>query len=205
MLVGAMFTIKAVEGVIRPGIAGFYPKVQGRYGIVVDVGANADCKPDVLNQFATLGSIYYKNVFGVESPKVGLLNMGEEEGKGTLLTKEVYQLMKINKDINFVGNVEGSHVIDDKCDVLVCDGFTGNAMLKLGESFYTHFAKRGVKDEVLDMFNYESVGGSPILGVNGNVIIAHGVSSPKAIRNMLNLAVQTAKSNVSDKIKDFYN
>ena len=205
MLVGAMFTIKCVEGVIRPGIAGFYPKVQGRYGIVVDVGANADCKPDVLNQFATLGSIYYKNVFGVDRPKVGLLNMGEEEGKGTLLTKEVYQLMKINKDINFVGNVEGSHVIDDKCDVLVCDGFTGNAMLKLGESFYTHFAKRGVKDEVLDMFNYESVGGSPILGVNGNVIIAHGVSSPKAVRNMLNLAVQTAKSNVSDKIKDFYN
>lgn len=205
MLVGAMFTIKAVEGVIRPGIAGFYPKVQGRYGIVVDVGANADCKADVLNQFATLGSIYYKNVFGVDSPKVGLLNMGEEEGKGTLLTKEVYQLMKLNKDINFVGNVEGSHVIDDKCDVLVCDGFTGNAMLKLGESFYTHFAKRGVQDEVLDMFNYESVGGSPILGVNGNVIIAHGVSSPKAIRNMLNLAVQTAKSNVSEKIKDFYN
>ena len=205
MLVGAMFTIKCVEGVIRPGIAGFYPKVQGRYGIVVDVGANADCKPDVLNQFATLGSIYYKNVFGVDRPKVGLLNMGEEEGKGTLLTKEVYQLMKINKDINFVGNVEGSHVIDDKCDVLVCDGFTGNAMLKLEESFYTHFAKRGVKDEVLDMFNYESVGGSPILGVNGNVIIAHGVSSPKAVRNMLNLAVQTAKSNVSDKIKDFYN
>lgn len=205
MLVGAMFTIKAVEGVIRPGIAGFYPKVQGRYGIVVDVGANADCKADVLNQFATLGSIYYKNVFGVDNPKVGLLNMGEEEGKGTLLTKEVYQLMKLNKDINFVGNVEGSHVIDDKCDVLVCDGFTGNAMLKLGESFYTHFAKRGVQDEVLDMFNYESVGGSPILGVNGNVIIAHGVSSPKAIRNMLNLAVQTAKSNVSEKIKDFYN
>lgn len=205
MLVGAMFTIKAVEGVIRPGIAGFYPKVQGRYGIVVDVGANADCKADVLNQFATLGSIYYQNVFGVDNPKVGLLNMGEEEGKGTLLTKEVYQLMKLNKDINFVGNVEGSHVIDDKCDVLVCDGFTGNAMLKLGESFYTHFAKRGVQDEVLDMFNYESVGGSPILGVNGNVIIAHGVSSPKAIRNMLNLAVQTAKSNVSEKIKDFYN
>ena len=113
--------------------------------------------------------------------------------------------MKLNKDINFVGNVEGSHVIDDKCDVLVCDGFTGNAMLKLGESFYTHFARRGVQDEVLDMFNYESVGGSPILGVNGNVIIAHGVSSPKAIRNMLNLAVQTAKSNVSEKIKDFYN
>jgi glycerol-3-phosphate acyltransferase PlsX len=204
MLVGAMFSVKAIEGVIRPGIAGFFPKTTGKYGIVVDVGANADCKADVLNQFAVLGSIYYKNVFGVDSPKVGLLNMGEEEGKGTLLTKEVYQLMKINEDINFIGNVEGSHVIDDTCDVLICDGFAGNAILKMGESFYNTLSKRGVDDQLVNMFNYASVGGSPILGINGNVIIGHGISSPEAIKNMMNLAVQTVKSNVCEKIIDFY-
>jgi len=204
MLVGAMFSVKAIEGVIRPGIAGFFPQTTGRYGIVVDVGANADCKADVLNQFAVLGSIYYKNVFGVENPKVGLLNMGEEEGKGTLLTKEVYQLMKINEDINFVGNVEGNHVIDNTCDVLVCDGFAGNAILKMGESFYNTLSKRGIDDELVNMFNYASVGGSPILGINGNVIIGHGISSPEAIKNMMNLAVQTVQSNVCEKIIDFY-
>jgi glycerol-3-phosphate acyltransferase PlsX len=204
MLVGAMFSVRAIEGVIRPGIAGFFPKTTGKYGIVVDVGANADCKADVLNQFAVLGSIYYKNVFGVDNPKVGLLNMGEEEGKGTLLTKEVYQLMKINEDINFIGNVEGSHVIDDTCDVLVCDGFAGNAILKMGESFYNTLSKRGVDDQLVNMFNYASVGGSPILGINGNVIIGHGISSPEAIKNMMNLAVQTVQSNVCEKIIDFY-
>jgi glycerol-3-phosphate acyltransferase PlsX len=205
MLVGAMFSIKAIEGVIRPGIAGFFPKLNGRYGIVLDVGANADCKPDVLGQFADIGSIYYKHFFGVENPKIGLLNMGEEEGKGTLLTKEVYQLMKMNKNINFVGNVEGSRVFDDTADVIICDGFTGNALLKMGESFYGILKERGFMDDFINMFNYEGEGGSPILGVNGNVIIGHGVSTPIAIRNMMSLAVRTVEAGISDKIKDFYN
>jgi len=205
MLVGAMFSIKAIEGVIRPGIAGFFPKLNGRYGIVLDVGANADCKADVLGQFADIGSIYYKYFFGVENPKIGLLNMGEEEGKGTLLTKEVYNLMKMNKNINFVGNIEGSRVFDDTADVIICDGFTGNALLKMGESFYGILKERGFMDDFINMFNYEGEGGSPILGVNGNVIIGHGVSTPIAIRNMMNLAVRTVNAGISDKIKDFYN
>jgi glycerol-3-phosphate acyltransferase PlsX len=204
MLVGSMFTIKAIEGIIRPGIAGFMPRENGRYGIALDVGANADCKSDVLAQFADIGSIYYKNIFGVEKPKVGLINLGEEEGKGTLLTQATYQLLKINKHINFVGNIEGRDAFTDKSDVMVCDGFTGNVMLKMGESLYHFMEKRNFTDDFVNMFNYESVGGSPILGVNGNVIIGHGVSTPKAIKNMLNLAAQTVKSKVSEKIKNFY-
>jgi phosphate acyltransferase len=205
MLVGAMFTIKAIEGVLRPGIAGFFPKLHGRYGIVVDVGANAECKPEVLNQFAELGTIYYKNIFGVENPKVGLLNLGEEETKGTTLTQATYQLLKNNQSINFVGNVEGRDLFDDSADVVITDGFTGNVILKMGESFYGILEKRGFTDDFINMFNYASVGGSPILGVNGNVIIGHGVSSPEAIKNMMNLAVQTVNSGVSDKLKSFFN
>ena len=204
MLVGSMFTIKAIEGVIRPGIAGFFPKEHGRYGIVLDVGANAECKPDVLNQFAELGTIYYRNIFGVESPKVGLLNLGEEESKGTLLTQAAYQLLKINDSINFVGNVEGRDLFDDTADVVVADGFTGNVILKMGESFYGLLEKRGFTDDFINMFNYASVGGSPILGVNGNVIIGHGVSSPEAIKNMMNLAAHTVRSGVSEKLRSFF-
>lgn len=205
MLVGAMFTIKAVKGIIRPCIAGFYPRENGRYGIAVDVGANADCKPEVLAQFADLGSIYYENIFEVPNPKVGLLNLGEEESKGTLLTQAAYQLLKLNENINFIGNIEGGDVFREKADVIVCDGFSGNVLLKVGESFYELMEKRNFVDPYVDMFNYESVGGSPILGVNGNVIIGHGKSSPKAIKNMMNLAVQTVKSGICDKIADFYN
>lgn len=207
MLVGAMFTVKAVEGIIRPGIAGFFPKTNGRYGIALDVGANADCKADVLGQFADIGSIYYENVFGIKNPRVGLLNLGEEESKGTLLTQAAYQLLKLNKNINFIGNIEGGDVFTDKVDVVICDGFTGNVVLKLGESIYEILTERKAvdpKDPFINMFDYASVGGSPILGINGNVIIGHGKSNSKAIKNMLNLALQTAKSGVSDKIKDFY-
>jgi len=204
MLVGAMFSIKAVEGVIRPGIAGFFPKEHGKYGIVVDVGANADCKPDVIGQFADLGSIYYQNVFGVDKPKVGLLNLGEEEGKGTLLTQSAYKLLKLNSNINFIGNVEGRDMFNDKADVIVCDGYTGNVALKMGETFWDLCSKRGFVDPFIEMFNFENVGGSPILGINGNVIIGHGVSTPLAIKNQMQLAMQTIKSGVSEKIKEFY-
>lgn len=206
MLVGAMFTIKAVEGVLRPGIAGFFPQANGKYSIVLDVGANADCKPEVLSQFADLGDIYYRNIFGVEKPRIGLLNLGEEEGKGTLLTQAVYQLLKTKKNINFIGNIEGRDVFKNKADVIICDGFTGNVILKLGESIYEILEEKGVagEDQFVNMFNYETVGGSPILGVNGNAIIGHGCSTPEAIKNMLNLAKQTVESGVSDKIKNFY-
>lgn len=203
-LVGAMFSVKAIEGVIRPVIAGFFPKEHGKYGIVVDVGANADCKPDVLAQFADMGSIYYKNVFKVDKPKVGLLNLGEEEGKGTLLTQSAFKLLKLNSSINFIGNVEGRDMFNSKADVIVCDGYTGNVALKMGETFWDLCSKRGFVDPFIEMFNFENVGGSPILGVNGNIIIGHGVSTPKAIKNQMRLAMQTVESQVADKIKEFY-
>ncbi|MDN5202940.1 phosphate acyltransferase PlsX [Fulvivirgaceae bacterium BMA10] len=202
MHVGAMFTIKAIEGVIRPGIAGFVPKENGDFGVIIDVGANADCKPDVLMQFGQMGSIYAKNVFGIDDPKVGLMNLGEEEQKGTLLTQAAYQLFKIDKQLNFVGNIEGRDIFNDKADVIVCDGFTGNVILKFAESIYDILKKRNLLDPFFHKFNYEAIGGSPILGVNGNVVIGHGVSSGTAIKNMLLQAQRMAGSNVHLKIKE---
>jgi len=145
-----------------------------------------------------------RRIFNVEKPRVGLLNLGEEESKGTLLTQAAHQLLKLNKNINFIGNIEGRDVCTDKADVIVCDGFTGNVILKMGESFYELLKDDLPNHKFLEMFNYESVGGSAILGINENVIIAHGVSSPTAIKNMLNLAKTTVTSRVSEKIKAFY-
>ena len=202
MHVGAMFTIKAIEGIIRPGIAGFVPKENGEYGVIIDVGANADCKPDVLVQFGEMGSLYAKHVFHIENPKVGLMNLGEEEQKGTMVTQAAFQLFKLDKRVNFIGNIEGRDVFNDKTDVIICDGFTGNVILKFAESIYDILRKRELLDPFFSKFNYEAIGGSPILGVNGNVIIGHGVSSPLAIKNMLLQAHKMAKSNIHLKIKE---
>ncbi|ELR68217.1 Phosphate:acyl-ACP acyltransferase PlsX [Fulvivirga imtechensis AK7] len=201
MHVGAMFTIKAIEGIIRPGIAGFIPKESGDFGVIIDVGANADCKPDVLYQFGEMGALYAKHVFNIENPKVGLMNLGEEEQKGTLLTQAAYQLFKISNKFNFVGNIEGRDLFNDKADVVVCDGFTGNVILKMAESFFDLLQKRNIIDPYFDRFNYEAIGGSPILGINGNVVIGHGVSSAEAIKNMILLSVKMAESNIHLKIK----
>jgi glycerol-3-phosphate acyltransferase PlsX len=205
MLVGSMFTIKPIEGILRPGIAGFIPKESGRYGILLDVGANADCKPEVLEQFAVIGSLYSKYIFNIDKPKVGLMNLGEEAEKGSLLAQAAHQLLKANTKINFIGNIEGRDAFNEKADVIVCDGFTGNVVLKLAETFYDLTKSRNMSDPFFDLFDYAQVGGSPILGVNGNVIIGHGVSSPLAIKNMLNLATQLVESEISQKIKSTYN
>ena len=184
MLVGAFYTIKSVAGVIRPSVTSILPKEQGGVGLILDVGINADCKPDVLNQFAILGSLYVEHVYGITNPKVALLNIGEEEGKGNLLCQATYNLMKDTEEFNFVGNVEGRDLFNDKADVIVCDGFTGNIVLKQAEAFYELTKKRGLKDEYFDRFNYENYGGTPILGVNGTVMIGHGISNDKAIKNI---------------------
>jgi phosphate acyltransferase len=205
MLVGSMFTIKPIKGILRPAIAGYLPKEVGGYGIVIDVGANADCKPEMLEQFGVIGSLYSQYVFNIKSPKVGLMNLGEEEEKGNILSQAAHQLLKSNSKINFIGNIEGRDIFNDKADVIVCDGFTGNVMLKMAESFYDMMEHRNHKDSFIDLFNYASVGGSPILGVNGNVIIGHGVSSPLAVKNMLNQAAQLVDSDISEKIKCAYN
>ncbi|MCC6690718.1 MAG: phosphate acyltransferase PlsX, partial [Bacteroidia bacterium] len=174
MLVGCMFSIKSIQGVIRPCIMSLLPKLDGGFGIILDVGINADCKPDVLYQFGILGSLYVKHVLGINNPRVGLMNLGEEAEKGNLVTQATYSLMKDTKDFNFIGNVEGRDLFNDKTDVIVCEGFTGNVVLKEAESIYRILKKRGINDEYFNRFNYEDYGGTPVLGINANVLIGHG-------------------------------
>jgi glycerol-3-phosphate acyltransferase PlsX len=201
MLVGSMFSVRAIEGVQRPAIATNVPKLKNGFGIMLDVGANADCKPEVLAQFGVLGSIFAETVYGISNPKVGLMNIGEEEEKGNLVSQAAFTLLKEQKNIHFTGNIEGRDLFNEKADVIVCDGFTGNVMLKLAETFYILTLKKGFKDEFFDRFNYEQYGGSPILGVNAPVIIGHGISSPEAIKNMILLSKTMIESKLVDKIK----
>jgi glycerol-3-phosphate acyltransferase PlsX len=200
MHVGALFSIKAIEGVIRPCIAGFVPQMDGSTAVMLDIGANADCKAEMLAQFGELGSIYARHMFKIDSPRVALMNIGEEEQKGSLAVQAAHQLLKDSPRINFIGNIEGKDMFMNCADVIVTDGFTGNALFKLGESFYEVAARRGMKDDFLDRTDYASVGGSPILGVRGNVIIAHGISSAKAIKNMLILAIRQVQADAHTKI-----
>lgn len=204
MMVGAMYSVKAITGVYRPCITSVLPKQDGGAGIILDVGVIADCKPDVLYQFGILGSIYAESVYGIKNPKVALLNIGEEEEKGNLLTQATYKLMKDSNDFNFVGNVEARDVFDSTSDVIVCDGFTGNVVLKEAEAFYKILAKRGMLDDYFSRFNYELYGGTPILGVNGNVLIGHGISSATAIKNMLLLSRDVAKAKLPERIKNAF-
>ena len=204
MLVGSMFSVKAVPGVIRPCITSILPKINGGFGIILDVGTNADCKPDVLYQFAILGSVFAKEVYKIDNPKVGLLNIGEEPEKGNLVAQAAHSLMKDSKDFNFIGNVEGSEVFEDKADVVVCEGFTGNVLLKTAESFYTMMQRRNRSDEYFDKFNYELYGGTPSLGINSNVMIAHGKSTPLAFKNLMVLSKDVVEANLNEKIKTVF-
>jgi phosphate acyltransferase len=200
MMVAAMFTIKPVEKIMRPAIAAFIPKVNNRYGVLLDVGANAECKPEVLQQFAELGSLFYQHINDQPNVRVGLLSLGEEEEKGTQVIQATHQLLKSNKNINFIGNVEGRDIFLDKADVIVCDGFAGNVVLKMAESLFPILTEKGYKDEFLDLFNWKNVGGSPILGVNGNVVIGHGSSDAFAIKNMIIQSEKMAESKITQKI-----
>lgn len=188
MHVGALFSIKAIEGIIRPAIVGIVPQKKGHNAIMLDIGANADCKPEVLEQFGVIGSIFAQHTFGIDRPRVALMNIGEEEQKGSVVAQAAHQLLKDNTRIHFIGNMEGGDLFDDKADVIVTDGFTGNVLFKLAESFYELAKERGIQDEIIDKMNYEAVGGSTIVGVNGNVMIAHGISSATAIKNMITWA-----------------
>lgn len=202
MLVGALFSIKAIEGVLRPTISTIIPKENGSTGLLLDVGLNADCKPEQLNQFAVMGSVFAQTILGIENPKVGLMNVGEEEGKGNILCQATYPLLKENKHINFIGNVEGRDVFMDKADVMVCEGFTGNIILKLAESIYDITQKKNIQHEYLDRFNFENYGGTPVLGVNKPVIIGHGISQAKSFKNMISLAQKMIEKNVMQLMKD---
>ncbi len=201
MLVGAMFSIKVINGITRPTIASVIPKENGNTGILLDVGLNADCKPENLNQFATLGSLYAQYILGIGKPRVGLMNVGEEEGKGNILAQATYPLLKENKQIHFIGNIEGRDVLLDKADVMVCEGFTGNIILKMAESIYDITQAKNIQHKFLDCFNFENYGGTPVLGVSKPVIIGHGISHAKAFKNMIALAVKMVETDLMTKMK----
>ncbi|ARS41507.1 phosphate acyltransferase PlsX [Sphingobacteriaceae bacterium GW460-11-11-14-LB5] len=201
MLVGAVFSVKTIPGIIRPCLCTILPKIKGGTGLLLDVGANADCKPDILLQFGVLGSLYAENLLQINDPKVALMNIGEEDEKGNMLSMATFPLMKDTNLFNFVGNVEGRDLFNDKADVIVCDGFTGNVMLKLAESFYVLTIKKGLKDEFFDRFNYEQYGGSPVLGVNAPVVIGHGISSPLAVKNMVLQSREMITTGLVEKIR----
>ncbi len=204
MMVGALFSIKAIEGVSRPTIGAYIPRENGSLGLLLDAGINADCKPENLNQFAILGSLFAEHILGVESPKVGLVNIGEEEGKGNILAQATYPLLKENRLINFVGNIEGRDILMDKSDVMVCEGFTGNVVLKMAESVYDIVQRRGIKDEHFDRFDFEKYGGVPVLGVAKPVIIGHGISHATAFKNMIAIAQRMIEKDLMKKMQEAF-
>ncbi len=205
MMVGALYSIKAIEGVSRPTIGAYLPRENGELALLVDVGLNADCKPENLNQFAILGSLFAKHILGFANPRVGLVNLGAEEGKGDLLTQAAYPMLKDNTQINFIGNAEGRDLLFDKADVYVCDGFTGNVMLKFAESIYDIVKRRDIHDKYFDSFNFEIYGGVPVLGVNKPVIIGHGISHAQAFVNMIEMAKRMNEADLIGKIRSSFN
>lgn len=202
MMVGSMYAVKPIEGVIRPTISSIVPTVGGRPALLLDVGLNVDCKPEVLAQYGLIGSIYAEAVLGIEKPRVAVLNIGEEEAKGNAQSKATYELLKADTRINFAGNVEGSHIFSGRvADVIVCDGFVGNTVLKMAEGLYRINKALGVDNAFWEAMNYENVGGTPVLGVNAPVIIGHGCSSPKAIRSMILSTEQCIRADLTAKLQ----
>jgi phosphate acyltransferase len=203
MLVGASYTVKLIPGVLRPALATILPCIDNRDSVILDVGLNPDCKPEVLLQYAILGSIYAKYVLGTKNPTVGLINLGEEETKGTPAIKAAYELMKEYPGINFAGNIEGNHLFrETMTDVVVCDGFVGNVILKQGEAFHHIYKSRNLKDAYFDRLDFENYGGTPIVGINANVVIGHGISKRKAIMNMILSTKAVVHANLAQKIKE---
>ena len=202
MMVGSMYAVKSIEGVIRPTISSIVPTIAGRPALLLDVGLNVDCKPEVLAQYGLIGSIYAEAVLGIGKPRVAVLNIGEEETKGNAQTKATYELLKEDGRINFVGNVEGSYIFTGQvADVIVCDGFVGNTVLKMAEGLYRINKKLGGGNAFWDAMNYENVGGTPVLGVNAPVIIGHGISSARAIKSMILSTEQCIKADLTVKLQ----
>lgn len=208
-----------IEGIGRPTIGAFFPSERG-VCLLLDAGANVDCKPQHLYEFAVMGSIYTSEMFHVKNPTVGLLNIGEEESKGNEVVKEAHKLLQ-QSNLNFIGNVEGRDILQGKAHVVVCDGFVGNVMLKFGESipgFFKSRMKQVMKKSLLmklvgaltrstlraalKSMDYEEYGGVPILGVNGVSIIGHGKSTPKAIKNMVLKAEEMVQKKINHHIQE---
>jgi glycerol-3-phosphate acyltransferase PlsX len=214
----SMFVIGVLRGIDRPAIAAVLPNLR-RFTVLLDVGANVDPKPWHLFQFAVMGHVYARDILGLENPRVGLLSVGEEEGKGKELTKEAYEQLK-ESSLNFIGNVEGRDIYNGHCDVVVADGFTGNVALKISESLAEMLAAmlreellRDVRSKVgaalaqpafqrfRKRVDYTEMGGAPLLGIDGAAIICHGASPAKAIRNAVRVAVEWAKAGLNEHIK----
>jgi len=205
MLVGTMYTVKAIPGVIRPCISTELPQYRENPALLLDVGINPDCRPDVLNQYGVIGSVYAKYVYGIDNPKVALLNIGSEEKKGNLVTKSTFELMNGSKEFNFIGNIEGNELFGDcPADVIVCDGFTGNVVLKEAEGIYKIIKQRKIQDEFFERFNSENYGGTPVLGVNSPVIIAHGASNENSIKAMIFKTRDVIEAKVCEKLIEIY-
>lgn len=221
MMATGTVVLGRIKGVSRPTIGTFFPTIIGTPTLLTDAGANVDCKPRHLLEFAIMGSIYYSEITGIAKPTVGLLNVGEEPTKGNEAVLETYPLLK-ESGLNFIGNVEGRDIMTGDVHVVVCDGFTGNIVLKFAESIITvlrgkisGFAERSVINKikvatalptlrsVLKDMDYQQYGGVPLLGVNGTVIIGHGKSTPTAIKNMLLRAADVVEANISGKIEAF--
>ena len=202
MLVGTMYSVGVINGIMRPCLAALVPKVDGGVTLLTDVGVNPDAKPEMLVQFAILGSVYAKTALGMENPKVGLANIGEEEEKGNAQTQAAHALMKENNSFEFFGNAEPVEIFKNNVDVVVCDGFVGNMLMKHTEALARVFAKRGLVDEYVARFNYEIYGGLPLLGANSIVLIGHGISNAKAIKSMIFQSKNIYETNLIGQLKE---
>ncbi len=206
MLIGAMQIVTAIPGIIRPAIAAPIPDISGKHAIMLDVGLNPDARPDVLYQYGTIGTIYSRLVNRVKDPRVALLNIGHEEDKGNLVTRSTYQLMKDTVEYHFVGNIEANQLfIGGSADVIVSDAFVGNIVLKEAEAFYRTLKTKGVGNGYFEMFNFENFGGTPVLGINGSVLIGHGVSTDLAIKNMLLHTAEVVGAGLVNSLKEELN
>ena len=205
MLVGAMYSAETIRNVIRPAISALVSTTDGGSVLLLDVGLNVDCKPDVLDQYGLIGSAYAESVLNKKNPRIALLNIGEEREKGNLITKAAYGLMDDSGKYNFVGNIEPNEIFTGNvADVVVCDGFVGNTILKQTEGFYEIARQRGIHDEYIEKLNYEFVGGTAVLGINAVVLIGHGRSSALAIKNMILQTEMTIKGNLVEKLQETF-
>jgi glycerol-3-phosphate acyltransferase PlsX len=194
ILTGAVLNLGCLPTITRPTIGAVYPNTESPF-IICDVGANTECKPEQLVQFAYLGYTYMQHVFKLQKPRVALLNIGEEKHKGPANIQQTYALLERHPTLPFVGNIEGWDLFAGKAEVIVCDGFTGNILLKFIESLYPRFRSQVKNTEILDYLNFETIGGLPLLGLNGAVIVGHGISTPVAFRTMILNGLKIARSN----------
>jgi glycerol-3-phosphate acyltransferase PlsX len=219
LLAGGLLKVGRIKGLDRPALCLPYPTTKG-FSVLIDAGSNADCKPNNLYEFAVMGTIYARDVLGIKNPTVGLANIGTEEGKGNILMVDTYPILK-DSELNFIGNIEARDIPDGVCDVIVCDGFTGNIILKLSEGVASSFSGmlkaqlmkskknmllawflKGAFSELKKKMDYTEYGGAPFLGTEGLIVKAHGSSNAKAIKNAIRYAEKCVKSQVVDCIRE---